>query len=156
MFIARRYQFAKILESSQSAITTNRFLRLIALALLQIAFVFPLSAFTIIQTLVNLAPQPYKSWAFVHADFNTVPRVPLAVWRLSGGTPAGRASELGHWVPVVASALFFVFFGVGDESVAVYRTWWTSGLRLVGISRKQAVATPPGYVVILLLLWLFS
>lgn len=137
LFLVRRYQFAKLLESSKSALTTSRFLRLIALAGLQIAFSLPIRLLVLVLNTQNNAIAPYESWAIVHEDFNSVLTMPITLWNEGTPGPAKVSSELGFWLPVVVSAMFFVFFGLGDESLAVYRSWGRSLRRVLCCNRAS-------------------
>ncbi|SGZ32197.1 BQ5605_C043g12112 [Microbotryum silenes-dioicae] len=122
LFVARRYQFSRLLESSKSALTTPRFLRLVGLAVLQIAFMLPMALTIFITSLVDIPLNPYISWADVHYGFNTV----LVVTKdelYSFKPTVRRNKELALWLPAILAILFFAFFGLGEESLAVYRHW---------------------------------
>ncbi|GAA5820964.1 hypothetical protein JCM10212_001590 [Sporobolomyces blumeae] len=123
LFLARRKQFASVLESSKSAISTSRFIRLIALSGLQAAYTLPILLFVRIYSLVHQPLLPYVSWEFVHEDFGWVGKYSNAY--LDKYTPEVTAQvlELGYWLYPVSSALFFVFFGLGAESIAAYKDW---------------------------------
>ncbi|KAK4052269.1 a-factor receptor [Microbotryomycetes sp. JL221] len=121
LFLVRRYQFAKLLATSKSAVTTSRFLRLLALASSQIAFSLPIQLVVLVFN-VQRPFRPYHSWAYVHDDFNEV--VKITMWQLNLAPARSRWTfELTFWVPIVISILFFVFFGLGEESLATYRSW---------------------------------
>jgi len=125
LFIIRRYQFAKILESSQSAITTSRFLRLMALATVQIAFNLPLVIYALAKDFAFVPLRPYVSWGYVHHDFGYIGITTLAE-RLSVPASQQILAELNNWVYAVSCALFFLFFGLGEESMASYSRWWAA------------------------------
>ena len=126
LFLARRKQFASVLESSKSAISTSRFIRLIALSATQIAFTLPILLFIRIFSLVNVPLLPYVSWDYVHADFGGILHLPIKYLEANSTKASTAVLELGYWLYPVSSALFFVFFGLGAESVSSYREWTRS------------------------------
>nr|AER30303.1 mating pheromone receptor a1 [Rhodotorula araucariae] len=122
LFVARRYQFARLLESSQSAISTSRFIRLIALAALQIAYTVPIALCLRIIQFVTIPLNPFHDWAEVHYGFNYVGTITLKQFE-SGPKTYARLQELNYWSYAISCAIFFLFFGMGEESVASYRRW---------------------------------
>ena len=137
LFLARRYQFAKLLESSKSALTASRFIRLIALASCQIAVCLPILIVLLVRNIQNNHLQPYASWADVHAGFGYVGGATLDQWT-SGRRSDVQITELNSWLPVITASLFFLFFGLGEESLSAYRAWGASAM---GLFRRPALAT---------------
>ena len=127
MFIVRRYQFIKLLESSQSALTTSRFLRLIALAVTQIAFSLPVVIYIFV-IVCQTRPNAYVSWENVHYDFGQITMYTDRLWSealaTTGGPSTARVYELTYWTPGIGAYLFFLFFGMGEESITGYRACW--------------------------------
>ncbi|GAA5915481.1 hypothetical protein JCM8208_000729 [Rhodotorula glutinis] len=122
LFVARRYQFARLLESSQSAISTSRFIRLIALAALQIAYTVPIALCLRIIQFATIPLNPYTSWENVHYGFNYVGTITRQQFQ-QGPTAYARLQELNYWSYAISCAIFFMFFGLGEESIASYRRW---------------------------------
>ncbi|BGP27494.1 A1 mating-type pheromone receptor [Rhodotorula toruloides] len=135
LFIARRYQFARLLESSKSAISTNRFIRLIALSVTQITYSLPVALCVRVIQFATIPLNPYISWGNVHYGFNYVGTVTLKQFEL-GSKSYLRLQELNYWQYAFSCTLFFLFFGLGEESLASYRRWGLAVLRLV--RRRQA------------------
>ncbi|GAA5889390.1 hypothetical protein JCM16303_005372 [Sporobolomyces ruberrimus] len=154
LFVARRKQFAKVLESSKSAMSTSRFIRLIALSVTQVLVTLPMLLFLRIYSLLHVPLLPYVSWDYVHADFGGVVHLSTTYLEanLTNGTPV--VLELSYWVGTISSALFFIFFGLGEESITTYKEWGRSLKSLCRIRRKDckidslpsnvtAIALPP-------------
>jgi pheromone a factor receptor len=140
LFVVRRYQFVKLLETSQSALTTSRFLRLIALALTQVAFTLPVVLYVFVQ-LCKTKPKPYTSWAAVHYDFGFVNQYTAEIWSeylTAMGTTLAQVNELSFWTPGIGAYLFFVFFGLGDESIAGYRACFNWITTKLGCSARRS------------------
>jgi len=131
LFIARRYQFARLLESSQSAISTSRFIRLIALAALQIAYTVPIALCLRIIQFVTIPLNHYDSWENVHFGFNYVGIITLHQFEL-GPKAYARLQELNYWSYAMSCAIFFMFFGLGEESIASYRRWLSKIMPCLG------------------------
>lgn len=123
LFLARRYQFANILQSSTSAITTSRFLRLMALAAMQIAFNLPVVIYSLIIDTTGTSLQPYSSWQDVHYGFSEVESINRVEWAQLELRPRELA-ELSYWTYPVSCAVFFLFFGLGEESLGTYQAVW--------------------------------
>lgn len=157
LFLVRRYQFAKMLSSSQSAMTTSRFLRLMALALATIAFAFPISLLLLVQAIQN--PQQATNWAYVHTDFgdsNIFTNQSIAD-NAAYYPQIYTTFLLAAWCFPVACTIFFLIFGLGDDAVGMYRSWGRVVWRLVSFTRSSSksryvvLQNPPG-----LLAYLFS
>lgn len=73
---------------------------------------------------------PYSSWDNVHYGFNYVGTVTLQQFELGSKTYL-RLQELNYWQYAFSCTLFFLFFGLGEESLASYRRWGMAVLRLV-------------------------
>lgn len=124
LFIARRYQFARLLESSKSAISTSRFIRLIALSAFQIAYTLPVSLYVHIVQLKTRKLNEYSDWDTVHYGFDYVVIVTFEDLERMGKTQ-NALSQLSYWSYTISCALFFLFFGMGEESIATYKRWIT-------------------------------
>ena len=143
MFITRRYQFAKILESSRSAISPSRFIRLIALATVQTAFNLPYALFILSTQLIEIKLSPWIDWAHSHYNFDTVETLSIAEQLYAIPLRSRVILSLVYWIHPVVCALFFIFFGLGEESLESYRRSWSSlmsfGERVTAGTRNIAV-----------------
>lgn len=114
-------EFSNILRASGSSMTTQRFTRLFCLALTMILFVLPLQIYVFYTNILPmLPPQPY-SWSKTHGPaFGGIIKV-----------PTGGALKPDRWIPIVLSVLLFVFFGLGQDAMKMYR----SVLKDIGLER---------------------
>ena len=148
MFITRRYQFAKILESSRSAISPSRFIRLIALATVQTAFNLPYVLFVLSTQLIEIKLSPWIDWAHSHYNFDTVETLSTAEQLYAIPLRSRVILSLVYWIHPVVCALFFIFFGLGEESLERYRRWWESVSSVFrGLARNtRQIATLPFHI----------
>ncbi|KAF8960683.1 pheromone A receptor-domain-containing protein [Flammula alnicola] len=119
-FVRRRLTFAAHLQNSNSALTTNRYLRLIAMSLTEMVWGTSLTAYNLWS---NASPglRPWTNWADVHSNFSRVDLFP------TDGIPPEfiRTMMLFWWTLPASSLIFFVFFGFGEEAMKEYRKMWT-------------------------------
>ncbi|KAI9057578.1 B mating type pheromone receptor [Trametes sanguinea] len=115
-FFRQRLTFAMQLKNSNSALSTGRYLRLVAMSILQIVWQTTLTALTMYD---NISPglRPWTNWADVHSDFGRVDTIPMFVYPVS----YQRQFFLFLWVMPVSSYIFFIFFGFGEEAVKDYK-----------------------------------
>ena len=119
------------LMSTNSNITSNRFIRLMCLAGVEILFNIPISIYGIsIQSRVPL--NPYISWENVHFDFSHVEEIPSVIWR--SNNLEETSLELQRWAIVFCAFIFFIFFGFADEARKNYRYAFQSVAKRVGLS----------------------
>ncbi|GAA5882530.1 hypothetical protein JCM1840_000649 [Sporobolomyces johnsonii] len=144
LFIVRRRQFAKMLESSKSAISTGRFIRLIALSALQIAYSLPIVIAVQAFNLVSMPLNPYISWSNVHYGFDYVGHYTLDELQRYSSRTSLKLVELSYWSYPLSCAFFFLFFGLGEESLAAYRDWVTLAGQRLGLRRRAYPATGEG------------
>ncbi|KAE9396420.1 STE3-domain-containing protein [Gymnopus androsaceus JB14] len=126
-FYMRRVQFAQV-SSSNRLINPSRYLRLMALALIDIMCTIPISIYTIYVSL-NGTLQPWISWEDTHFDFGFVQPIPSVIWR---SDPKSYASvQITRWVPIACACIFFALFGFAEEAMKNYRRmFWFFSRRL--------------------------
>ncbi|TFK65310.1 STE3-domain-containing protein [Pluteus cervinus] len=118
-FIQRRLTFAAHLQNSNSALTTNRYLRLIAMAITQMVWGTALTTYILYE---NVFPglRPWTNWADVHSNFSRVDLFPAFTI-----PPYFMTAMMFLWGAIPASSfIFFVFFGFGEEAMKEYRCVW--------------------------------
>ena len=139
-------EFEEIL-SSTSNLNTNRFLRLIALASLDVLIGFPLN---IVVICLNAgAAQPWISWEETHygkrhillskmihismgmLEFSNVGQILASMWRMN--TASQSALEFNRWMFVLCGLVFFLFFGFADEAQKNYKLAINSIAKRVGL-----------------------
>ena len=129
-FYKNSSQFNALL-SSNGNFSSNRFIRLMCLASIEILFNIPLAIYGI--SLQSRFPlNPYISWENVHFDFSHVQEIPSVIWR---GVYLEEVSlELPRWTVIFCAFVFFVFFGFADEARKNYRYAFQSVAKRVGLS----------------------
>lgn len=114
-FFRQRITFATHLSSSGSSLNTNRYLRLMAMAVTEIAWGTSLNAVAMYD---NIAPglRPWTNWSDVHSDFGRI-----ASFRLFEILPQYLKQMLIIWWAMPVSAyIFFVFFAFGEDTKKDY------------------------------------
>ncbi|KAF9555108.1 fungal pheromone STE3G-protein-coupled receptor [Agrocybe pediades] len=118
-FVRRRLTFAAHLHNSNSALTTNRYLRLIAMAMTEMIWGVVLTAYNLWS---NASPglRPWTNWADVHSDFGRVDTYPVSE------VPQFfiQSMLLFWWTLPASSFIFFFFFGFGEDAIKEYRKVW--------------------------------
>lgn len=119
------------LISSNSSMTTSRYLRLVFLALIDIMCTVPLGVFTVYIGNKGVTLAPWISWEDTHFNFSRVGLFPALLWR---SDPSIRTSmELARWLPVVCAFLFFALFGFAEEAKKNYRKAFWAVMKLFGV-----------------------
>lgn len=150
-FMQRHVQFSQFV-SSNSSITAGRYLRLMALACVEMSCTTPLAVFQMTLNLTFGPLEPWRSWADTHSNFSRVDLYPAVLWRSNRQTIIAFA--LYQWVPVFCAAVFFIFFGFAPEARRHYRSVFTKILTLCRLKRggESLVSTgsqpTSGYVTI--------
>jgi len=122
-FWRRRAQFSELL-SSNSALTTSRYFRLMLLCGVEMACTIPLGAFSIFINNDDVAVAPYISWANAHYDFSYVGKYPATAWM--NNRPFYISVEMGRWIYPGSAFLFFALFGFAGEARRNYKlAFWT-------------------------------
>ncbi|KAF8809922.1 STE3-domain-containing protein [Phlegmacium glaucopus] len=132
-FCKNRSQFNAML-SSYSKMTSNRFLRLMCLAGVEVMFTVPVCIYAIVLQTQTLPLYPWISWANVHSYFDRADQFPALLWR----DPRNRIGEISiestRWDVVFCAFVFFIFFGFADEARKNYRSAYQSVAKRIGIS----------------------
>ncbi|KZT19583.1 fungal pheromone STE3G-protein-coupled receptor [Neolentinus lepideus HHB14362 ss-1] len=114
-FIRRRIDFGKHLQNNGSALTSNRYIRLIAMSVVEMVLGTSINAFNVYSN-VSVGLRPYTSWADVHSNFSRIGQWPSVFL-----TPSIRRDEMVIWWALpVSSYIFFLFFGLGEEAFKEY------------------------------------
>ncbi|KAL4061745.1 GPCR fungal pheromone mating factor [Scleroderma citrinum] len=114
-FMRRRLSFVMHLQNSNSALTTHRYLRLMAMAVTEMFWGTALTAFNIYSNF-SYGLRPWISWQNVHSNFSRVDLYPTLYL-----SPSFLRSLYLFWWAMPASAfIFFLFFGFGEEARKEY------------------------------------
>ncbi|KAG8744460.1 hypothetical protein FRC10_010130 [Ceratobasidium sp. 414] len=119
-FVHRRAQFRDVLQSSQSGLSTGRYLRLIALSVTGMLFATAMSLFVLIITVEDGGLRPWIGWEEVHSNWHRVGQfarilIPRFFW---------DRFLLTWYMTPITSVIFFAFFGFGQEAKAEYANAW--------------------------------
>ena len=115
-FVQMRVVFTSVLQVSDSPISTNQYLRLIAMSATLMLWNTTLTSLTIwTNTIPGL--RPWVGWKNVHSNWD---RIDAYVWLLM--TPRSRTLALLFWWTIpVSSIIFFVFLGFGEDAAKEYK-----------------------------------
>lgn len=114
-FMRRRMSFVMHLQNSNSALTTYRYLRLMAMAVTEMFWGTSLTAFNIYSNF-SYGFRPWISWQNVHSNFSRVDLYPTIYLSPS----FLRSVYLFWWAMPVSAFIFFIFFGFGEEARREY------------------------------------
>ncbi len=104
---------------SNGSITAQRYLRLMALATMEILCTIPIATYGTYLNLTLYEVQPWISWSDTHFNYSHVNLYPSILWRMDR---IGTVSlELSRSLPVFCALIFFCFFGFADEARRNYR-----------------------------------
>ncbi|KAF8174227.1 GPCR fungal pheromone mating factor, partial [Pholiota molesta] len=115
-FVRRRLTFAAHLQNSNSALTTNRYLRLIAMAVTEMVWSTTLTSYNLWNNVVG-GLRPWTNWNDVHSNFSRV----ATFTTLDVPPQFLRIMMLFWWTLPASSLIFFVFFGFGEEALKEYK-----------------------------------
>ncbi|OBZ74842.1 Pheromone B beta 1 receptor [Grifola frondosa] len=113
-FFRRRITFAKHLENSRAGLTTSRYLRLMAMSIVEMIISAAATSTTLWFTTLTL--RPWTNWADVHWNFSRVdvyftaftPRFVLVYYYIA-------------WLILpISSLIFFLFFAFGQDALQEY------------------------------------
>ncbi|KAJ7088470.1 putative fungal pheromone GPCR, STE3-type [Mycena belliarum] len=133
-FYKRRRTFTSFLQTTKSALTARRYVRLMAitttLAVWDAAVLCLVSALTF-----RTGLRPYTSWADVHSDFSRVDRYPTVFM-----PPALLFWTYVSWWTIPLSGLtFFCAFGLGEDAAKQYGPWFSrvaAPVARIGLRRR--------------------
>ncbi|KAJ8515195.1 hypothetical protein ONZ45_g7334 [Pleurotus djamor] len=118
-FIRRRITFAAHLQNSNSALTPNRYLRLIAMAITEIVWGTVLTSLNLWNNIMG-GLRPWTTWEDVHFNFSRVALFPAVLL-----PPRFISTMMLLWAAMPVSAIiFFIFFGFGEEAKKEYSKLW--------------------------------
>ena len=118
-FCRRRLTFDLHLHQSDSALTTDRYLRLIAMALTEMILGTSLTAINLFSN-ISVGLRPWISWENVHSNFSRVGLFPTSILAPQFITNM----MIVWWAPPASSIIFFAFFGFEEEALKEYKKVW--------------------------------
>lgn len=125
-FIKRRLAFASHLQTTNSALTTSRYFRLMAMAIVQMVWTSVVLATNMWFTL-RPGLRPWISWEDVHFNFSYVGQFPTVFIPRT----ILRFMFFCWWTIPISSVLFFIFFAFGKDAVKEYKACFNWIMRVV-------------------------
>nr|AVI69659.1 pheromone receptor [Cyclocybe aegerita] len=125
-FLQRRITFARHLQSSNSALTTSRYFRLMAMATVQMFWGALLISINMWFT-CRAGLRPWISWEDVHYNFSRVGLFP----QMLIPKEVLRWTYFSWWSIPASSVLFFMFFAFGQDAVKEYKACFDWVLRVI-------------------------
>jgi Pheromone A receptor len=116
-FMLRRISFAAHLQTSNSALTTSRYLRLMLMSAMQMVWSVTVTSYTLWFTTISIPMRPWTNWADVHSDWLRIdtyatvftPQIVITTYYIL-------------WWTIPASTIIFVgFFAFGRDAVGEYK-----------------------------------
>ncbi|KAI0053490.1 STE3-like pheromone receptor [Auriscalpium vulgare] len=117
-FLRRRAEFRAVVVNA-TAMTVNRYFRLMLLACIEMSCTLPLGIYSIYINTAGLTLAPWKGWADAHFEFYRVNRIPTAVWASEHSFKV--AVEISRWIYPACGLAFFALFGFAGEARRHYR-----------------------------------
>src|ERR1700733_4803205 len=125
----------------------GRYLRLMAISLIEILRTIPLGAYFIVSN-AKMGVIPWKGWAAMHSHYSVVEQVAGLIWR---NVPVMSLNiELFRWSLVACAFIFFALFGFAGEAREHYHRLYKSLARRIGKSTSTPHAAPLACVVLLI------
>lgn len=116
-FWKRRIRFARLVSSNSSP-DSNRYMRSMALAMIEMACTIPISIYSIYISNKGVPLSPWISWTDTHFHFWYIGQTPAVEWR--SDPTAVMSVQLTVWLPVICALLFFLLFGFAAEAKKNY------------------------------------
>lgn len=131
IFLRRRKQFNELLASN-SNLSFNRYMRLMALCCFDIFLTIPLVIFLIVFDRTVNPTYEWKGLADLHSGFSRVGQYPSLLWTIPHG--AAFINTCQNWFTILYGILFFCFFGLAEEARTHYRLAFTTIAKKLGYS----------------------
>ncbi|EKM56710.1 uncharacterized protein PHACADRAFT_253994 [Phanerochaete carnosa HHB-10118-sp] len=129
-FTRRRKQFSELLATNNN-INLHRYMRLMALAALELIGTVPLAIYLLT---IELRTPVYvwRGLADIHLGFSRINQYPFLLWDMD---PSNKVDlTMQQYLTVSCGILFFLFFGLAEEARTHYRLAFTSVAKRLGIS----------------------
>lgn len=126
----RKRQFSALVsEGSNGTMTSNRYIRLMALCILDMVLNVPLTV-VVMALAASELNFPYTSWSKIHEGFNAV-----GLFGPQFYASGQHRIELARWVYPVAAFIFFAIFGLTADARAPYKRMISSMTQSAGLKR---------------------
>ncbi|KZT37710.1 STE3-domain-containing protein [Sistotremastrum suecicum HHB10207 ss-3] len=129
-FMKQRKQMKDILSSNNN-LTPSRYLRLMALAGIEMLCTVPIATYYLWLDATVTPVYPWISWEDTHFGFSQVRLYPKAYIELVPSL--GIEIKLNSWIYPAVAMLFFLFFGFAEEARKSYYRLYCAAATLVGL-----------------------
>ncbi|KAH8823737.1 pheromone A receptor-domain-containing protein [Flagelloscypha sp. PMI_526] len=120
-FFIRRLTFAAHLQTSHTSLTTSRYLRLMAMATIQMFWSLTFSLFSLIFAFSTLPLLPWTNWDDVHFDWLRIAVFPMRLFAAALPKNMLNVFTILWWGPPLSALVFVGFFAFGAEAVQEYK-----------------------------------
>ena len=131
IFLKRRRQFNELLASN-SNLSFNRYMRLMALCSVDILCTIPLVIFLIVFDCTENPRYVWRGLADLHLGFSRVGQWPALLWTAPSGSIWINTCQ--NWFTIIYGILFFCWFGLAEEARTHYRSAFTTIAKKLGYS----------------------
>ncbi|KAH7089323.1 GPCR fungal pheromone mating factor, partial [Auriculariales sp. MPI-PUGE-AT-0066] len=139
-FLRRRSDFNEFLRSASIGMSSTRYIRLMAIAGVEVLIGLPTSLYVLISTLKSIGVARYISWEDTHSHFSRVRFYPLILLKAQHNGLVGTL-EFSRWSFVFISFIFFALFGFVDEAKRNYKRAFNTLVRPFGIKPLTSGST---------------
>jgi pheromone a factor receptor len=120
-FYKRRMTFNSLVSGNNS-MNANRYLRLMMLSVIEMAFTVPISIYSVYISGTSMPMQSWVSFSDTHYNFSYVGLIPAAEW--TSNSIYKRSIDMTQWLFPVCAFMFFALFGFGNEARKHYRLYF--------------------------------
>lgn len=144
-FMRRRRIFNSLLGSNNN-LTQDKYLRLMAMCIIEISCTIPLCIYVLVYDTRVLPIYEWKGFADLHWHFDRVDQYPIIQWILM--PEVQRSFEVNEWIVIGCAILYFLIFGLTAEARVHYLSAFNVVRSLVGLpstasSQSQRYAISP-------------
>lgn len=118
----------------------DRYLRLMALASMELLVVLPLNLLSLVANLQNNKLQPWTGWDGVHHNFDRVAYVYR--WVMELNRTFWVEFQISRWAIPASGLLFFIFFGLSIEARKDYARAYQYTIGGWGVKPPQQPTKP--------------
>ncbi|KAG2335733.1 STE3-domain-containing protein [Suillus weaverae] len=120
-FYKRRMTFNSLISGNNS-MNANRYIRLMMLSVIEMAFTVPISIYSVYISSTSTPMQSWVSFSDTHYDFSYVGLIPAVEW--TSNSIYKQSIDLTQWLFPVCAFMFFALFGFGSEARKRYRLYF--------------------------------
>ncbi|KAG1816849.1 pheromone A receptor-domain-containing protein [Suillus subaureus] len=120
-FYKRRMTFNSLMAGN-SPMNANRYVRLMMLSVIEMAFTVPISIYSVYISGTSIPMQSWVSFSDTHYNFSYIGLIPAAEW--TSNSVYKRSIDLTQWLFPVCAFMFFALFGFASEARKHYRPYF--------------------------------